>query len=128
MKTTPSHGAVPAASEEAFTERKRAHTGRHKAHSVGVVKGSIVQGTWHARRNGAVSGALGPIQAPPESLTPTVQMFSLHYANPCHKKGQLLLLLSDPNPGALTLAPLSPRAVPGGDSHGVKLLNRHLVP
>lgn len=69
-----------------------------------------------------------PSRPPPESLTPTVQMFNLHHANPCHKKGQLLLLLSDPNSGALTLALPSPRVVPGGDSHGVKLLNRHLVP
>lgn len=103
---------MPAASEEAFTERKRAHTRRHKAYSVGVVKGSIVHGTWNARGN----GALGPIQNPPGSLSPTIQMFSLHYANPCHKKRQFLLFLSDPNLGALTLAQQSPHAVPGGDS------------
>lgn len=34
------------------------------------------------------SGGPGPVQKPSlESLTPTIQMFSLHYENPCNKKG-----------------------------------------
>lgn len=67
VKTIPSHGAVPAASEEAFLERKRAQRRRHKACSVDVLKGSIVHGTWHARCNGAISTALRHIHPPQQS-------------------------------------------------------------
>lgn len=123
VKTIPSHGAVPAASEEAFLERKRAQRRRHKACSVDVLKGSIVHGTWHARCNGAISTALRHIQnhpSNPDVLNPPCKSLP--------QNRQLLLLLGDPNPGALPLALPSPHTAPSRDSSRVELLNWVLVP